>query len=512
MPAEAPANPLRAGLRRERAAEPSSLVIFGASGDLTRRKLVPALYNLHLDRLLPGSFAVVGVARTPLSDEAFAESLRQGIVAHSRRALEPELWIELGRRISYVSSRDGDGYPGLAEHLERLDRDHGTGGNRLFYLATPPSAFVPIVRGLGGAGLNRPGPGGQWSRLILEKPIGTDLASARELNCVVNSVFDESRVFRIDHYLGKETVQNLLVFRFGNAIFEPLWNQKYVDHVQITVAESIGVEGRGRYYEEAGTTRDVVQNHMFQLLTLIGMEPPASLDPDAIRDEKVKVLACLRPVAPERVDEDTVRAQYASGVVDGLRVIGYREEPGVSPDSRTETYVALRVFIDNWRWAGVPFYLRAGKRLAKRVTELAMQFRDVPHRLFRQELADRPEPNMLAIRIQPDEGTALRFASKVPGPNPWIQPVTMEFRYGTSFGQPPPEAYERLLIDALVGDSTLFIRRDEVEASWEYVDRLQEAWHGGASQAPLPEYAAGTWGPAQADRLLGRDGRAWRRL
>ncbi len=502
-------NPLRSGLRRERAADPCSVVIFGATGDLTRRKLVPALYNLGLDRLLPGSFAVVGVARTEMSDEQLATDLREGIEQHSRRPLDEELWQELEPRISYVSTAGDDGYRKLAEHLDRLDQERGTGGNRLFYLATPPSAFVPIVRELGQAGLQRPGKGGSWSRVVLEKPIGTDLASARELNDAVNRVFDEHAVYRIDHYLGKETVQNLLVFRFGNAIFEPLWNQKYVDHVQLTVAESIGVEGRGKYYEEAGTTRDMVQNHLFQLLTLIAMEPPASLAPDAIRDEKVKVLQSLRPVAEERVHEETVRAQYAAGVVDGKQVPGYREEEHVAADSRTETYVALRVLIDNWRWAGVPFYLRAAKRLPKRVTELAMQFRDVPHRLF--ERGGRPEPNTLAIRIQPDEGIALKFDSKVPGTNPRLQPVTMEFRYGTSFGQAPPEAYERLLLDAILGDSTLFIRRDEVASSWEYVDRLQAVWHADGNDEPLPEYTAGTWGPAEADLLLARDGRVWRR-
>ena len=509
---EVESNPLRVGLRGERAADPCAVVIFGASGDLTRRKLVPALYNLQLDGLLPGSFALVGAARGEQSHERFAGSLREGIEAHSRRALDAELWNELEPRISFVSTGGDAGYQALADHLERIDEQHGTGGNRLFYLATPPSAFPGIIEQLGAVGLNRPGKRGEWSRVVVEKPIGTDLETARELNRAVNSVFHERDVFRIDHYLGKETVQNLLVFRFANAIFEPLWNHKYVDHVQISVAESIGIEGRGAYYEEAGATRDMVQNHMFQLLCLIAMEPPASLDPDAIRDEKVKVLQALRPVAVERVHEETALAQYAAGIVDGEQVAGYEEEENVSPGSRTETYVALRLFLDNWRWADVPFYLRAGKRMAKRVTEVALQFRDVPHRLFRRRTNDRLVPNTLAMRIQPDEGITLRFDSKTPGPGPRIQPVTMEFRYGTSFGQAPPEAYERLLLDAILGDSTLFIRRDEVEASWRYIDRLHSGWRQEGPDTPLPEYAAGTWGPSEADVLLARDGRAWRRL
>jgi glucose-6-phosphate 1-dehydrogenase len=340
---------------------------------------------------------------------------------------------------------------------------------------------------------------------VVEKPIGRDLSTARELNEIVNHAFDERDVFRIDHYLGKETVQNLLVFRLANAIFEPLWNQKYVDHVQLTVAESIGVAGRGKYYEEAGTTRDMVQNHMFQLLCLTAMEAPVALAADSIRDEKVKVLQALRPMSPEEVARSTVRGQYAEGVVGGERVRGYRQEAGVAPDSRTETYVALRMFVDNWRWGGVPFYLRAGKRLPKRVTEIALQFREVPHRLF----AGSHVPNTLALRIQPDEGIHLRFASKVPGPRMRVQPVSMDFRYGTSFGQEPPEAYERLILDAIHGDSTLFIRRDEVEAAWTYVDRVIDAWQAGP---PLPEHAAGTWGPADSDEMLSRDGRRWRRL
>jgi glucose-6-phosphate 1-dehydrogenase len=501
-------NPLRVGLRRDRGAEPCTIVIFGASGDLTQRKLVPALYNLHLDRLLPTGFAVVGVARRELPQDTFVSALREGTQQYSRRAMSDEIWQEIASGLSYVTagSRPED-YGRLADHLDGLDRERGTGGNRLFYLATPPSAFPRIVEGLRGAGLHRPGEGGRWSRIVLEKPIGHDLPSARDLNRAVNDVFDEQAVYRIDHYLGKETVQNLLVFRFANAIFEPLWNHKYVDHVQLTVAESIGIEGRGRYYEEAGTTRDMVQNHMFQLLCLTAMEPPVSLAADAIRDEKVKVLQALRPVLPEQVVTSTVRAQYSAGVVNGEKVPGYHEEQDVARDSRTETYVALRMLVDNWRWAGVPFYLRAGKRMTKRVTEIALRFHEVPHRLFEHVAV----PNTLALRIQPDEGITLRFETKVPGPRPRIQPVSMEFRYGTSFGQQPPEAYERLILDAILGDSTLFIRRDEVEASWDYIDSLLEVWHADSNRA-LPRYTSGTWGPDEADALLRGEGRSWRRL
>ena len=501
-------NPLRAGLRRDLAADPCSMVIFGASGDLTRRKLVPALYNLRLDRLLPGAGAVVGAARREMSNEAFAASLRKGVETYSRRGIDDSLWDELASGISYVTTENSvEGYRRLGEHLDRLDRERGTGGNRLFYVSTPPSAFPGIVERLGQAGLNQPGTGGSWARIVLEKPIGHDLESARELNRVVNQVFDERDVFRIDHYLGKETVQNLMVFRFGNSIFEPLWNQKYVDHVQLTVAESIGVEGRGKYYEEAGTTRDMVQNHLFQLLCLIAMEAPASLRPDAIRDEKVKVLEALRPVPVDQVGSTTVRGQYTEGVVGGRKVPGYKQEPDVAADSRTETYVAMQLFIDNWRWGGVPFYLRAAKRMPKRVTEIAMQFREVPHHLFEQNVA----PNALALRIQPDEGINLRFEAKSPGPKMRVHPVSMDFRYGTSFGQQPPEAYERLILDAILGDSTLFIRRDEVEASWRYIDVLEQGWREDASGAGLPEYAAGSWGPVESDELLARSGRKWRR-
>jgi glucose-6-phosphate 1-dehydrogenase len=495
-------------LPRDRGAEPCSVVIFGASGDLTQRKLIPALYNLHLDHLLPAGFSVVGVGRREMSDDAFVESMRLATVEHSRREMDDALWAEMAAGFSWVrAGGEAADYRRLAEHLDRLDTERGTQGHRLFYLAVPPSAFPRIVEGLRSAGLHRPGKAGGWSRIVLEKPIGHDLSSAIELNEAVNAVFDEQAVYRIDHYLGKETVQNLLVFRFANSIFEPLWNHNYVDHVQLTVAETIGVEGRGGYFEEAGTTRDMVQNHMFQLLCLTAMEPPVSLDADAIRDEKVKVLRALRPILPEQVVTSSVRAQYAGGVTDGRKMAGYLEEPGVAPDSRTETYVAMRLFLDNWRWAGVPFYLRAGKRMKKRVTEIALRFQDVPHRLFEQSRV----PNTLALQIQPDEGIAIKFETKVPGSRPQIQPVCMEFRYGESFEGKPPEAYERLILDALLGDSTLFIRRDEVRASWSYIDSLMEVWQSDCDRK-LPQYTSGSWGPDEADALLRGEERAWRNL
>jgi glucose-6-phosphate 1-dehydrogenase len=494
-----------------RGVDPCALVIFGASGDLTQRKLVPALYNLLLNELLPERFAVVGVSRKEIDRDAFLTELRRGIESFSRSAFDPGRWPELSDGISCVAADPGraDGFAALAEHLQRVAAERDTGANRLFYLATPPSAFTPIVERLGESGLSRPAGDGAWARLVIEKPIGRDLESACRLNRAVNRVFDERDVFRIDHYLGKETVQNLLVFRFANSIFEPLWNQKYVDNVQIAVAESIGVAGRGAYYEEAGTTRDVMQNHMFQLLCLIAMEPPVSLEPDAIRDEKVKVLQALRPIDPKDVARSTVRGQYVRGVIDGVQVEGYKSEPGVAADSRTETYVAARLHIDNWRWAGVPFYLRAGKRLASRCTEIALQFHDVPHRLFE---ADPLAPNTLTLRLQPNEGISLKFDVKVPGTSTRIQDRRMDFLYDTSFSKDSPEAYERLLIDAILGDSTLFIRRDEVEWCWRFIDRLQQGWSLEDPDNPLPDYSAGNWGPAEADVMLARDGRVWRRL
>ena len=491
--------------------DPCAFVLFGATGDLTRRKLLPGLYNLMLDEVLPERFAVVAVVRKTTDLRPLLERLREGVKQHSRRPFEPATWDRLEKSISVVvADATGDSrlLP-LCEHLEALDRDSGTSGNRLFYLAVPPSAYAGIVTGLGEAGLHRPGSEDSYSRIVLEKPIGHDLPSARSLNRCVNQVFDEASVYRIDHYLGKETVQNLLVFRFANAIFEPLWNQKYVDHVQITVAEPIGVEGRGAYFEEAGTARDMLQNHMFQLVCLTAMEPPVSLRPDAIHNEKVKVLEALRPLDGASVAEATVRGQYGRGVIAGKEVPGYKEEGGVAPDSRTETYVAAEMFIDNWRWAGVPFYVRAGKRMKKRLTEIALRFQGVPHHLFPGALSS---PNTLALQIQPEEGISLKFDAKVPGTEPRIKPVEMDFQYDRSFADDSPEAYERLLADAMAGDATLFIRRDEVETAWAWVDPLQEVWAAEEKSVPLPEYFAGTWGPAEAHVMLARSGRTWRRF
>ena len=491
--------------------QPTAFVLFGATGDLSRRKLIPGLYNLLLDGLLPERFAIVAIVRKELDRAEFVERLRKNVDKHSRRPFETEAWKKLEQSISIVVADAGneDGLAPLADRLGEIDRELETGGNRLFYLAVPPSAYCGIVRGLGDAGLQCPGPEGSFSRIILEKPVGHDLASARELNRAVNEVFDEASVYRIDHYLGKETVQNLLVFRFANAIFEPLWNQKYVDHVQITVAESIGVEGRGAYFEDAGTARDMLQNHMFQLVCLTAMEPPSSLRPDAIRNEKVKVLEALRPLSGKDVAAATVRGQYARGVIDGKEVPGYLQEEGVAADSRTESYVAAEMYVDNWRWAGVPFFVRAGKRMKRRATEIALRFHEVPHRLFPDASFTT---NTLALQIQPEEGIGLKFDAKVPGTERRIKPVQMNFHYDQSFADGSPEAYERLLSDAMAGDSTLFIRRDEVEAAWSWVDPLHEAWAAEEKSMRLPEYDAGTWGPAEAHVMLARSGRTWRRL
>jgi glucose-6-phosphate 1-dehydrogenase len=545
-------NPLREGLSRERTAEPCALVIFGASGDLTRRKLVPGLFNLALDGLLGGGFSIVGFARREKTDEAFAAELLESVNAHSRRGpADPAVWRDFAAGIRYVPSpfENPEGYRRLAALLDQLDRERGTAGNRIFYLATPPSEHAVILAGLKAAGLGGSAPGaggprppgpdstivppapptgpdstvvapagsgtaapvhrGGFRRIVVEKPFGRDLRSAEELNRRVLDVFAEREVFRIDHYLGKETVQNILVFRFANGIFEPIWNQKYVDHVQITVGEDLGVERRGSYFEEAGILRDMIQNHVLQLLTLVAMEPPVAFDADAIRDEKVKVLRAVRPIAPGECARATVRGQYGPGSIGGRAVPGYREEEEVAKDSVTETFAALRLHVDTWRWGGVPFYLRAGKRLPKRVTEIAIQFRRIPHSLFRQE-EDEIEPNVLALRIQPDEGISLRFGSKIPGPVYRIQPVKMDFRYGASFGAGPPEAYERLLLDCMLGDSTLFTRKDEVERAWEIVTAIREGWDRMPAPA-FPDYEAGSWGPAEADELLRREGRAWRK-
>ncbi|HEV8228505.1 MAG TPA: glucose-6-phosphate dehydrogenase [Candidatus Limnocylindria bacterium] len=500
-------NPLREGLRLGRTPEPACLVIFGGSGDLTSRKLVPALYNLALQRLLPASFALVGSARRALTTDEFRRELHDAAAEFSRtRPINEEVWATFARNIEYVATPDERAYDELARVLDRVDGEIGANGNRLFYLATPPSVYAPIVRAIGAHGLRgRTG----WSRVVVEKPYGRDLPSAMELTNVVQSVFREDEVFRIDHYLGKETVQNILVLRFANSIFEPIWTRQYVDHVQITAAESIGIEERAGYYDSAGAMRDIVQNHLLQLLALVGMEPPAAFDDRAVRDEKVKILRALRPIPEDEVAARTVRGQYAAGFIAGERVPAYREEHGVAPDSQTETFVALKCFIDNWRWEGTPFYLRTGKRLPKRSTEIAIQFRVAPHRIFTRADSEGLKANELVLRIQPDEGISLTFGAKVPVQGLAIRSVNMDFAYGAAFLVDAPDAYETLILDALRGDATLFTRRDEVEQQWSFVDPIMAGWHDG--RAPLASYAAGAWGPPEAEALIARDARAWRR-
>ena len=509
-------NPLREGLIGDKTSDACAVVIFGASGDLTRRKLMPALYNLALSRSLPGGFAVVGVARKPKAHEAFRGEMKEGVSKFSRRKpIDPSVWQDFEKGLSYVAGtfEAPETYVNLAAHLAKLDEERGTAGNRLYYLAVPASEHGVIVSGLKGANLVAPltgaKEGGAWTRIVFEKPFGHDLKSAVKLNDTIATVFHESQVFRIDHYLGKETVQNLLVFRFANSLWEPLWSREHIDHVQITVAEEIGVEGRGKFYEETGVTRDIVENHLMQLLCLTAMEPPISLAADAVRDEKVKVLRSLRPMELRNVQENVIRGQYGRGYVRADEVPAYREEPDVAEGSRVETYLAMRVFVDNWRWGGVPFYVRAGKRLARRVTEIAIHFNKVPYSLFRAPDGGIT-PNVLAMRIQPDEGIALRFTSKEPGQHTILRDVAMDFRYGAAFGSNTPEAYERLLLDAMRGEATLFTRRDEVEEQWSFIDHVFDAW-AKENNPPPPLYASGSWGPEQADDLLARDGRRWRK-
>ncbi len=512
-------NPLRQGLRLERMAEPCTMVICGATGDLTERKLGPALYNTLLGGFLPPEFTVVGFARRDLSDEEFCAHLLDGINKHSRNKPAKEaIWDSFTRGIEYHRGDFDDpaAYVELAKRLDRIDRDRGTAGNRLFYLAVPPSLYPEIVNQLDRAGLagsgsrRRTGSPKGWTRVIVEKPFGYDLESARTLNHEIAEVFDEDQVFRIDHYLGKETVQNLAVFRFGNGLFEPIWNRRYIDSVQITVAETVGVEGRGEFYDATGALRDIVQNHALQLMAMFAMEPPVEFAAQDLRDEKLKVLRGVKPMATADVAANTVRGQYVSGWVEGEKLGSYRDEPDVPPDSETETFAAIKLSIDSWRWAGVPFYIRTGKALPTRVTEISVQFKRAPLALFARAGVPTVDPNVLAIRVQPDEGILLRFGAKVPGQGLQIRTVNMDFRYGSSFAVDSPDAYETLLLDAMVGDASLFTRDDEIERSWEILDPILEAWKVG-SGGPLHFYAAGTWGPPAADELLERDGRAWRR-
>ncbi len=492
---------------------PATIVIFGGSGDLSRRKLVPALYELHRDGQLPPATAIVGYARTGESDETYRAEMKAAVSEFARqKPVDDTVWNAFASRLFFFR---GDltvpkRYADLNERLKALETSRGLSGNRLYYLAIPPSAIEAVIRNLGEAGMVCRVDGGPWSRVIVEKPFGSDLASARALNDGIATVFRERQIFRIDHYLGKETTQNILVFRLGNGLFEPLWNRRYVDHVQITVAESIGVQGRGKFYEEAGILRDIIQNHVLQLLCLVAMEPPVAFEPNAVRDEKVKVLKSIRPQTPEEILHDTVRGQYGPGAIAGQPVGGYRSERDVHAMSLRETYAAWKVQVENWRWAGVPFYLRAGKRLPKRVTEIAIQFRTPPIALFRKTGMAQQDPNTLILRIQPDEGIALKFGAKQPGTTMKIDAVTMNFDYSEFFGTSQPEAYERLVMDALSGDSTLFARRDEVEAAWELVTPVLDAWRDNPP-TDHPNYEAGTWGPEAAVALLARDGRRWRR-
>jgi glucose-6-phosphate 1-dehydrogenase len=491
---------------------PCAIVIFGAAGDLTKRKLLPSLYNLAACRLLPDAFAIVGFARAEMSTDAYREKLRQDLAAHATSEVDPALVQQLVDRSYYVTGNfeDPAAYERLAQTLRQVDQSHGTRSNYLHYLAIAPSYFAEVARQLERAGLVREG-AEQWRRVIVEKPHGTDLESAQALNAELRKALTESQTYRIDHYLGKETVQNILVFRFANGMFEPTWNRRYIDHVQITVAESLGVEGRGGYYDEAGALRDMIPNHMLQLLSLMAMEPPTSFAAEAVREEKAKVLRSIAPLSGEKVLTHAVRGQYGDGQVGGERVPAYRREERVAPRSNTETYAALRLQIDNWRWADVPFYLRTGKRLAARSSEIAIQFRRPPLTLFRDTPVEKLTPNQLVVRIQPEEGIALNFGAKIPGPAVRVGSVAMDFRYRDHFGQTASTGYETLLYDCMKGDATLFQRADTIEAGWGIVTPVLEVWKALPARN-FPNYAAGSQGPADADELLARDGRKWRKI
>jgi glucose-6-phosphate 1-dehydrogenase len=495
-------NPLLEGLPIRRRPQPCVIVIFGASGDLTMRKLMPALYSLAFRHLLPERFAIVGAARTEATDEEFRERMKEAVQKYARDEFRQDVWDELagGMRYATLDFSDPHGEDELAELLTEVDRERGTEGNRIYYFAVPPSAIGPLV---GELASRRNADG--WVRLIIEKPFGRDLESAQHLNEQIGEHFDEREVFRIDHYLGKETVQNMLALRFANGIFEPIWNRQFIDHVQITVAESVGIEGRAAFYEESGAIRDIFQNHLLQLVAITAMEPPIDFTADSVRNEKVKVLKALHTPGPKSV----VRGQYGRGFVEGREVAGYREEEGVDPHSNTETFVAAKLYVDNWRWADTPFYVRMGKRLPRRETTIAIQFKRAPHPPFEEIAAEGLRPNVLLIHVQPNEGMSLAIGAKVPGQGMRIRTVHMDFLYGSAFREGLPEAYERLILDAMLGDATLFTRSDEIEEQWGLVDAIVAPWR--RDRPSFPNYPAGTWGPPSGDELLHRDGRSWRR-
>jgi glucose-6-phosphate 1-dehydrogenase len=501
-----PATPRRPG----KPAEPCVMVIFGAAGDLTQRKLIPSLYNLAKAGLLPPEFAIVGMARGAMSTEDFRKRVSDDIQHYAGKDADPKIWEWFSQRIYYMKGefQDQSVYPQLKELLERVNNDHLTHGNYFFYLATAPSFFGAIVEQLSAVGLMEE-KNSHWRRVIIEKPFGHDLESARALNTQLLKVADEKQIYRIDHYLGKETVQNILAFRFANGIFEPIWNRRYIDHVQISVAETVGVESRGSYYDTAGALRDMVPNHIMQLISLTAMEPPISFGANAVRDEQAKILHAIQPFSSEEVLSETVRGQYGEGSIAGKPVIGYREESDVPPDSRTETFVAMKLAIDNWRWAGVPFYLRTGKALSAQHTHIVIQFRRAPFVLFRDTQVENLMPNQLVLHIQPQEGISLRFAAKVPGPVMQLGAVDMNFNYSDYFGTQASTGYERLLHDCMIGDQTLFQRADMVEAGWCVVSPVLDVWKA-LPPRYFPNYAAGSWGPKDADELLERDGRHWR--
>lgn len=495
-------NPLLEGLRLRRTADSCAIVIFGASGDLTRRKIFPALYSLAFRRLLPERFGIVGVARTEQTTKQWAAEMKKAVKEHGRDEFRADVWNDLAAGMRYVATdfADDQGEDNVVEALHELDEKRGTAGNRLYYLAVPPAAFETIVNKLG----ERRSADG-WTRLIVEKPFGHDRESAHHLNEILLAHFGENEIFRIDHYLGKETVQNMLALRFANGIFEPIWNRQFIDHIQITVAESIGIEGRAGFYEQAGAIRDIFQNHLLQLVALTAMEPPIDFTADSVRNEKVKVLRSLHTPGPKSV----VRGQYGRGFIEGEEVPGYREEEGVARDSSTETFVAAKLYVDNWRWADTPFYVRAGKRMPRRETTIAIQFQRAPHPPFAEIAGDGLRPNVLLIHVQPDEGVSLAIGAKVPGAGMSIRTVHMDFLYGGAFRTGLPEAYERLILDAMLGDATLFTRADEVDEQWALVDTVVAAWK--RDRPNFPNYPAGSWGPKQSDDLIHRDGRSWRR-